>query len=105
AALEDVFARPWVAAPTLRVETPNTRSDWGIGTTQRLAWVYAGAATDFDVEVSRDNGTTWEFLARVPNRAGMSQSFYWQVEGPATDSARFRVTAVGEELASDVNDV
>lgn len=105
AALIDVFARPWVVAPALRVETPNTRSDWGIGTTQRLAWVYDGAATDFDVEISRDNGNTWEFLARVPNRPGTSQSFYWQVEGPATNTARFRVSAVGDEDASDINDI
>ncbi len=94
------------AAPTLHVETPNTASRWGIGTRQRLAWLYDGDAPQFLIEVDRsgDAGESWDLLAIVPNRDGPSQNFYWTVTGPSTSNAHLRVTAVGDAAASDSND-
>jgi hypothetical protein len=46
----------------------------------------------------------WTDLATVANEAGNSQSFTWTVSGPLTSTAKFRVTAVGDPGASDVND-
>ena len=101
----DVFAR--VAAsgepPSLHVETPNTRSRWGIGTTQRLAWTYAGSARQFQIDLSRDGGTEWEHASVVANKPGTVQNFYWKVTGPGTAGGLLRVTAIGDEDATDVN--
>jgi uncharacterized membrane protein len=94
-----------VRASTLRVTTPNSPSRWGVRTPQRLAWTYEGVAPQFLIEISRDSGKTWTDLATVPNRTGNSQTFDWRVTGPLTSGAKFRVTAVGDPGASDVNDV
>ena len=88
----------------LRVETPNTSSRWGLNTHQRLAWTYAGEAPQFLVEISRDSGRTWTDLATVANAPGDSQNFDWTVTGPLTSAAKFRVSAVGEPDATDIND-
>ncbi len=95
----------WTLKPvSLRVETPNTPVRWGVNTRQRLAWSYRGAAAQFQIDISRDGGDSWALLAVVSDRPGSSQSFYWTVTGPSTPFARLRVTAIGDENATDVND-
>ncbi len=88
----------------LRVQTPNTLSKWGLNTRQRLAWTYDGEAPQFEIEVSYDGGRLWDFVGVVENKPGPSQNFFWNVTGPTTSRARLRVTAVGDEAATDVND-
>jgi Tol biopolymer transport system component len=88
----------------LRIETPNRLSRWGIGTRQRLAWRYEGNAPGFVIDVSRDGGTTWTWIATEPNKPGTSQSFYWVVTGPVASAVRLRVQAIESPDATDVND-
>jgi hypothetical protein len=88
----------------LAVTTPNESAQWGLRTRQRISWTFDGAASTFRIEVSRDAGATWEWLAEVPNKAGRSQNFYWDVDGAATEDGRVRVTALGPEEVSDTND-
>ena len=97
-----VLGPPGGGSPLL-IETPNTASLWGIGTTQRVAWMYYGSAPEFRIEVSRADGA-WERVAEIVNVPGPEQNFYWDVTGPATPNARLRVTAIGDEKATDVND-
>ena len=97
-----VLGPPDGGSPLL-IETPNTSSRWGIGTTQRVAWMYHGTAPEFRIEVSRADGR-WERVAEIVNVPGPEQNFYWDVTGPATPDARLRVTAIGDEKATDVND-
>jgi hypothetical protein len=75
-----------------------------LNTVQRLAWTYLGAAPRIRIDISRDGGETWQQLTTVPDAPGSSQSFYWRVTGPLTSAARFRVTAIGDSTATDVND-
>ena len=89
--------------PLLHVTTPNRPSSWGRNTRQRLAWTYDGDAPQFQIDISRDFGATWDFLSVVANRAGGSQNFFWTVTGPNTARARLRVTAIADD-AGDVND-
>jgi hypothetical protein len=89
----------------LHIETPNVAVRWGLNTRQRIAWTYDGEAPQFQIEISRNNGRTWDYLTTVANHAGDSQNFEWQVTGPLTSAARFRVTAIGVPDATDVNDV
>jgi YVTN family beta-propeller protein len=88
----------------LRIETPNRPSRWGIGTRQRLAWRYEGNAPGFVIDISRDGGTTWTWIATEPNKPGTSQSFYWAVTGPVASAVRLRVQAIESPEATDVND-
>ncbi len=92
-------------SPTfLRIDTPNNLSRWGLNTRQRLAWTYSGDAPQLLIEISRDSGKTWTDLRTVANTPGDSQNFDWQVSGPLTSAAKFRVTAIGDPDASDTND-
>jgi probable HAF family extracellular repeat protein len=102
----EIHAVVWTpaATTTLRVDSPNEPSRWGIGTTHRVAWTYAGTAAQFAVEISRDDGA-WELLAMVPDRPGPSQNADVAIAGPASATARVRVRAVGAVTeTSDAND-
>jgi hypothetical protein len=88
----------------LHITTPNTPSRWGLNTTHRLAWTYNGDAPQFLIEISRDSGKTWDSLTTVANGAGDSQNFDWMVTGPLASAAKFRVSAIGDPEATDVND-
>ncbi len=100
----DVLIKGTASLNGIRIETPNDPSRWGVNSRQRLAWTYAGTARDFQIDVTRDGGTTWEPVQNVPNRDGESQNFWWIVTGPSASAARLRVTAVGDAGATDVND-
>jgi uncharacterized membrane protein len=95
----------WTVRYVLTVTTPNAPSRWGVGTQQRIGWTYSGDAPQFQIEISRNSGRTWDYLATVANASGDSQNFDWNVTGPLTSAAKFRVTAIGDPEASDVNDV
>jgi uncharacterized membrane protein len=93
----------WRLLPPLQIESPNTPSRWGLNTRQRLAWTYHGDAPQLQIDISRDGGALWDSLAVVPRRSGGSQNFYWTVTGPVTANARLRVTAIGDDDATDIN--
>jgi uncharacterized membrane protein len=101
---DETHAVIWRIAPAMHVETPNTDSRWGLNTVQRLAWTYTGNAVRIRIDISRNGGKTWQQLTSVHNEPGSSQSFYWHVTGPITSAARFRVSAIGDVAATDVND-
>jgi probable HAF family extracellular repeat protein len=88
----------------LHVTTPNSPSKWGLNTRHRLAWTYDGNAAQFQIEISRNRGRTWDYLTTVANEPGGSQDFFWQVTGPLAFASRFRVSAIGDPDATDVND-
>lgn len=88
----------------LHIATPNTLSRWGLNTRQRLAWTYEGDAPQFQIEFSYNGGRTWDFVSVAENKPGPSQNFSWTVTGPLTSTGRWRVTAVGDEAATDVSD-
>ncbi len=57
---------------------------------------------------SRDNGNsgTWSTIAtNVSNSGNTSGTFSWIVSGPATSTARIRITSVSNGAATDVSNV
>ena len=80
--------------PTLTVTTPNTSPAWIIGTAQTIRWTHnLGANSSVRVELSRDNGASWEVLGgAVPNASASSGNLPWQVTGPGSTVALIRVT-------------
>jgi hypothetical protein len=60
---------------------------WTIGTTQRLTWSMDAAVPAVDIDLSRDDGSTWMQIAKyVP-----SSHFDWRVTAPACRKARLRL--------------
>jgi subtilisin-like proprotein convertase family protein len=98
--------RMTIAAPYIKVTAPNTAQNWGIGTLRRIAWQHnLGAAAFVRVEISRD-GTAWSVLAASVKSTTATTGLYdWETLGPATATARIRVTWLANgamSLGSDV---
>jgi M6 family metalloprotease-like protein len=94
-----------VEPPSMTVTSPNTAVNWGVGSTQTIAWTHnLGTGSTVALDVSRDGGVTWTAIAAsVTNTSATSGSYAWIVKGPATTSARVRVRPASG-AGSDVND-
>jgi hypothetical protein len=87
-----------ISQPTLTVVRPRRGEQWFLGSQGTVTWtgttVGNGTVT---IELSRDGGTTWEFLAEgIRNDGGESVG----VTGTATRRARVRVTWTGSSGGS-----
>lgn len=84
----------------LAVVAPKNGDEWVIGT-QRLVQWSALPVGEIEVDLSRDGGQSWEPLFEsTPNDGGQ----FWLVEGPPTDEAVIRMTALGDEPGFAFND-
>ena len=92
-----------LAVPTVTVTAPNTNVSWPIGANRNITWSHnLGDLESVRLEVSRDGGTTWELItAGVVNTNNANGSFSWTVTGPATTTARIRVTWTQNSATTD----
>jgi hypothetical protein len=76
-----------------------------IGPSRSISWSHnLGALESVNIEVSRDGGNTWVTLASgVANSGNASGTFGWTVTGPATTTARIRVTWTANGGVQDVS--
>lgn len=98
--------------PLVEVLYPNTMEILGVGSPYKFAWSASDdvGVTSVDVELSRDNGTTFEpLLLNAPN----SGTLIWTLTGPGTNtsetpvySGRLRVTARDQagNVGADISD-
>ena len=96
-----------LAAPTVTVTAPNTNVNWSIASARSINWSHnLGTLASVIVEISRDGGSTWTTLASsVTNSGNASGTFSWTVTGPATTTARIRVTWTANGSVQDVSNV
>ena len=88
-------------APALTVAGPNGGESWGLGETGAITWA-SSLNGDVKIELSRDGGSQWETLfATTPNDGAETWPL---VAGPATDTARVRITSVQYPNVSDASD-
>jgi hypothetical protein len=80
--------------PVVTVTAPNTAVSWAIGSTRTITWTHNLGAVNFDITLSTDGGVTYPttIATAVPGGA-TSGSYVWIVSGPATGTARVRVSA------------
>ena len=76
--------------PTITVIAPNGGERWPIGLAQKISWFSQDVNGQIKVELSRDNGLTWETLGEA---AADSAVFHWTATSPASDSALIRLSA------------
>ena len=88
---------------SITVTMPNTAVKWALGSDQLIKWNHnLWASAVVKIEVSRDSGVTWSPIASsVPNKG----SYLWRVTGPATASARIRVSWAGNAAVQDASNV
>ncbi len=79
--------------PTCTVTSPNGGEVLVVGANENLTWTasdpYLGV-TGVDIQISRDNGSTWTPIATGVANTG---TLAWVVTGPTTNTALLRVTA------------
>jgi hypothetical protein len=80
---------------------------WTIGSVRGISWSHnLGAGERVRIDLSRDGGATWTpLIADVANSGNASGTYSWMVTGPATTSARIRVTWLGNGAAEDAGNV
>jgi len=106
--LGDVSDVPFtLAAPTIAVTAPNTNTSWKIGSFQNIKWNHnLGTGESVRIELARDGVNYTETLAAsAVNTGNTSSTFTWVVTGPATTTARIRVTWVANGAVADTSDV
>ena len=91
--------------PTVTVTAPNGGEAWAPATSQVITWTATDnvGVTRIDIDLSRDNGVTYEQLSAGEVNDG---TFTWTVTAPTTTFARVRVVAsdAGGNSANDVSD-
>ncbi|MBN1464446.1 T9SS type A sorting domain-containing protein, partial [candidate division KSB1 bacterium] len=85
--------------PTIAVTAPNGGENWPIGSAQQITWFAQDVERDVTIELSRDNGVSWEILGQAAADSGL---FHWMPTAPATEAALVRVAA--DQSASDTSD-
>ncbi|MCX7836203.1 MAG: T9SS type A sorting domain-containing protein [bacterium] len=95
----DVIGFTWPAQMTNQTAgilptnfSPNGGENWAVGTQQNITWTAVGLTGNVTIEINRNYPLgTWTTIATVPATSG---SYTWTVTGPATATARIRVTSV-----------
>ncbi len=78
------------ATPAIIVTAPVGGENWGIGSVQTIRWASTNTSGRINIEISRDNGSSWSMLeADLVDNGG---HFDWNVTGPAADFCLIRVS-------------
>ena len=81
------------------------RRVWTIGSTRTISWRHNLRAADtVNVQLSRNNGSTWTTLATRANGTAGTSTFDWVVTGATTTNARIRVVWTAQTGISDQSD-
>ncbi len=89
------------AVPAITVSAPNGGENWSIGTTQNIQWTSSNVSGDVKIELSTNGGSTFPTIlfASTPNDNAES----WIVTGPASSSARVRISSVVTPSIADTS--
>ncbi len=94
-----------VANAFVTVTAPNTNVAWTIGTTNNITFSHnLGTGQAVAIEVSRDGGASYAPITTFTTTSATSGSYPWVVTGPATTTARVRVTWLAG-AATDISNV
>lgn len=96
-----------LATPTISVTAPNTNVLWAIGSAQSIKWSHnLGILESVKIELARDGVNYTELITpSAINSANTSGTFTWVVTGPATTTAKARVTSVSNGAVTDTGNV
>jgi len=87
-------------APALTLTEPDGGEIWEIYTEATLSWTSVNVNAVLRIELSRDNGATWEVLTDSTDNSG---AWTWEVTPPASDFCLVRISDL-EGLAADSSD-
>lgn len=87
--------------PVISLTAPEGGESWVIGSSQEIAWTSRELTGNVKIELSRDNGSTWETVFASTNNDGRES---WTVSGAASSQALVRVSGVDNPNIFDVSD-
>ena len=82
-----------VALPTIGSLIPNGGEAWQLGTHHNITWTSANSVTD-SIVFTRD-GSSWIYVGK---RTPPTNTFDWNVPGPASTTCKVRVFALGRDI-------
>jgi len=90
-----------IGQSALDVTYPNGGEVLTAGVAANITWNSCGIASNVDIELSRDGGTTWTtIIADTPNDGTEPYTF----TSPDSSNCRIRVTPLGDPSVADVSD-
>lgn len=87
-------------APSVTVLTPNGGEVWPGATTQNITWSYTNIPNNVLIEVSYNNGSSWNTITTWPASA---QTFPWVVSGIGSTTCLVRVSDAQNTTINDVS--
>jgi hypothetical protein len=78
--------------PSITVTSPNGGESWIIGSSQTITWTSANMTGNVKIEESTDGGATFPIVLAASTANDGTEA--WTVAGPATGSARIRITSL-----------
>jgi hypothetical protein len=92
-----------ISTPFVSMTAPTPSTSWNVGSARQIKWKHnLGKTASVVIELSRDAGATWSTLAASFQNSGETSSvFNWTVTGPATPTARMRVTWTSSATTTD----
>ncbi len=85
----------------LNILSPDGGEFWSLGEERQVTWENSPDVTDLSVELSRDDGATWDVIAAsVPSADGFVS---WIVTEPVSGQCLVRVTSLDNALVTDAS--
>ena len=89
---------------TAALTSPNGGETWYIGSTQNITWSYTGSPSQYDIEYSTDNGTTWNIIANNVSVGSVGGGFIWVVPNTPSNQCLVKITDVFDPFRQDISD-
>ena len=93
-----LFGQAWI-----EVVSPNGGEVWEISSNPAVIWEHSDNFTVFHIQLSRNNGGTWEYLE--DGLPGSAHEWVWEsgVTGPVSEQCRIKVAGISE--GNDYHDI
>jgi hypothetical protein len=92
-----------ISSGTANVTAPNGGETWYVGSTQNITWTYTGPPSQYDIEYSTDNGTTWNLVATNVSVGAGGGSYAWVIPNTPSTQCLVRVTDMIDPTRTDVS--
>lgn len=100
--LSVTYTVPTSSAQIITVASPNGGESWSVGSVQNIQWNSTGISGLVKIELSTDGGMTFPVV--IASSTDNDGTEPWTVTGPATSSARIRISSVGTPSIADTSD-
>ena len=87
-------------APKLELVEPNGNEIWEIGVENVISWTSVNISNTLNIELSRDNGETWQMLGNQVENTGI---YTWIADEPTSKRALVRISDLQHGI-SDTSD-